>query len=256
MKKNITVSRDRLVSYLDHYLEIADIPDWSPNGLQVQGSATVSGIAFAVDASVETIRSAARIEADMLIVHHGLFWGEHKQIVGNLYKRIAGLIGAGLSLYASHLPLDCHPIVGNNAEIVRLLRMENVGRFAVHKGTAIGVLAQPENPLQRDALVDNIEKSLRCKAVLLPFGPSRVRRVGVVAGGAAKFAEEAKRSGCDALVTGESSHAAFHEAKEARINVVYGGHYATETVGLKALMRHMKEKFSVPGKFIPAPTGY
>lgn len=256
MSKNQTISRDRLVSYLNDYLAITEIPDSSPNGLQVQGNARVAKLAFAVDASLQAVQAAAKIKADMLVVHHGLFWGKHEQIVGNMYKRIAALIKADLSLYAVHLPLDCHQEVGNNVELARLLGLENLGRFADYHGVTIGTLTRSEKPLHRDDLIDNIEKVLEVKVDLLPFGPANIQRIGIISGGAARFAEEAKRSGCDALVTGETSHSAYHHAKEARINLIYGGHYATETVGLKALNQHLSSEFSIPSKFIPAPTGY
>jgi dinuclear metal center YbgI/SA1388 family protein len=256
MKKSQTVSRDRLVSYLNEYLEIAEIPDSSPNGLQVQGNARVAKLAFAVDASLQTIQTSAKFKADMIVVHHGLFWGKHEQIVGNMYKRISALVKANMSLYAAHLPLDCHQEVGNNVELARLLDLENLGRFADYHGVTIGTLARSEMPLHRDDLIDNIEKTLKIKVDLLPFGATKVQQIGIISGGAAQFAEEAKRSGCEALITGESSHTAYHHAKEAKINLIYGGHYATETVGLKALIRHLSSKFSISSKFIPAPTGY
>jgi dinuclear metal center YbgI/SA1388 family protein len=256
MSDRKAVSRDRLVGYLDEYLEIAAIEDESPNGLQVQGSARVSKLAYAVDASVQTIQAAARSKAEMLVVHHGLFWGRHQQIVGSLYKRVALLIKNGLSLYTVHLPLDCHPEVGNNVELARLFGWDIVGRFAEFNKTPIGTLARPQAPLRRDALRKIVENALDSPADLLPFGPAEVRLIGVISGGAAKYAEEAKRRGCDALVTGESSHSAYHLARDAGINLVYGGHYTTETVGLEALSRHVKKKFGIPGRFISAPTGY
>jgi dinuclear metal center YbgI/SA1388 family protein len=251
-----TVTRDLLVAYLDEYLQIAEILDDSANGLQVQGDGRVGKVAYAVDASVQTIGAAARMRSDMLIVHHGLFWNGHRQIVGNLHKRVSMLIKHDLSLYAAHLPLDCHPEVGNNVELARLFGLESIGRFAPYKGTEIGSLTRSEEPLTREELKRKVEETLGAPAELLPFGPSRVRMVGIVSGGAARFAEEAQRLGCDALVTGESSHSAYHTARDAGINLIYGGHYATETVGLQALQRHVKKKFGLPSRFIPAPTGY
>ena len=256
MKSVNPVGRDRLVSYLNDYLSIKDIPDSSLNGLQVQGGTRVSKLAFAVDASVQTIRTAARFKADMLIVHHGLFWGAHEQIVGVMHKRIASLIKADMSLYAIHLPLDCHQEIGNNVQLAKLLGMEVTGRFADYHGVIIGTLARTEKPLRRDRLMDNIKKTLGAKVDLLPFGPGTVRRLGIISGDAATFAEDAKRSGCDTLLTGETSHTAYHMAKEAGINLICGGHYATETVGLRALDEHLRDIFSISSKFISAPTGY
>ena len=118
-----TVRRDDLIAYLDRYLRVSAIPDSSPNGLQVQGADRVARVAFAVDASVKTIRAAAKARADILIVHHGLWWGRHEQIVGNMHARVSALIEGGVSLYAAHLPLDCHGEVGNNVELARLLSL-------------------------------------------------------------------------------------------------------------------------------------
>jgi dinuclear metal center YbgI/SA1388 family protein len=251
-----TIGRETLAEYLDEYLDVAAIPDDSPNGLQVQGAARVSKIAYAVDASVQTIRAAVRSGAEMLVVHHGLFWGPHQQIVGTMYKRVALLVKNDVSLYAAHLPLDCHPEIGNNVELARLFGLEVQEQFAEYKGTRLGTLTRAGKPLQRNELKNIVERALGAPVDVLPFGPAHNRRIGVISGGAARFAEEAKRIGCDALVTGESSHSAYHMARDAGINLYYGGHYATETVGLKALSKHLKENFGVPGRFIPAPTGY
>ncbi|MCK4775432.1 MAG: Nif3-like dinuclear metal center hexameric protein [Candidatus Krumholzibacteria bacterium] len=256
MTKPKSVARDRLVDYLDGYLNVATIQDDSPNGLQVEGNAKVSKLAFAVDASLTTIRAAARINTDMLIVHHGLFWGRHQQIVGNMYRRISSLVENNLSLYAVHLPLDAHPEVGNNVELARLLGLEIVGRFALYKGIELGTLTRLDEALHRDELKNIVETTLGTAADMLPFGPSNAKRIGVISGEAAMFAEEAKRHACDTLITGETSHTAYNMARDARINVIYGGHYATETVGLKALARHLKKMFGITGRFIPAPTGY
>lgn len=248
--------RDELVAYLDEYLRVHEIPDSSPNGLQVQGAASVSSIAFAVDGARATIDAAVRAGAHMLIVHHGLWWGTHEQIVGNMHGRISALIHGDLSLYAAHLPLDCHPVVGNNAELARLLGFTIDAWFGEYKGTPIGALARPQKPLQRDQLLKTMEQKLGAGPEVLAFGPRQIRRAGIISGGGAMFAEEARRVGCDTLITGESSHSAYHMAKEAGVNLIYGGHYATETVGLRALQRLLKKRYPVTTKFIPAPTGY
>jgi dinuclear metal center YbgI/SA1388 family protein len=250
------VHRDELVAHLDRYLRVAEIPDSSPNGLQVQGRDRVRRVAYAVDASVETIAAAARARAGVLVVHHGLWWGRHEPIVGNMHRRVAALIESSLSLYAAHLPLDCHAEVGNNAEIARLLRLRVSSTFAAYQGVDVGLIATAPRPVRRDAFLAGIEQALGSKASLLPFGPATIRRVAVVTGNGAMFAEAAARAGCDVLVTGESAHAAVHPAKEARVNLIFAGHYATETVGLKALDRHVQRRFGLPGVFIPAPTGY
>jgi dinuclear metal center YbgI/SA1388 family protein len=251
-----TVRRDDLVAYLDRYLRVSEIPDASPNGLQVQGAERVARVAYAVDASVQTILAAARARAQCLVVHHGLWWGQHEPIVGNLHRRVSALITHDLSLYAAHLPLDCHDEVGNNVELARVLGLRVEGSFGRYKGVEIGVIAAPARPLRRSAFVAGVRRKLGARSTLLPFGPATVKRVAIVSGGGGSFAESAARAGCDTLLTGESSHAAFHPAREAAVNVIFAGHYATETVGLKALERHVRSRLGLPGTFVPAPTGY
>jgi dinuclear metal center YbgI/SA1388 family protein len=251
-----TISRDRLVNHLNEYLDVDRIEDAIPNGLQIEGAARISRIAYAVDASVQTARAAVRAGAGMLITHHGLFWEPKARIVGTNYKRIAPLIQNRISLYAVHLPLDCHQEVGNNVELARLLGLDLAGRFAMYKGTEIGTLALPQKPLQRASLRNIIEKKLRSPVEMLPFGPKTIRKVGIISGDAGRYAETAKNEGCDVLVTGETDHTTYHLARDAGVNVIYGGHYATETVGLKALKRYIEKNFGIAGKFVSAPTGY
>jgi len=248
--------KGQLVEYLDDYLKIDAVKDRSQNGLQVDGAAEVENIAVAVDACLDTIREAGSRGADLLIVHHGLFWGREERITGVMYRRIAALIGNETSLYAAHLPLDCHPEVGNNAELVRLLGLRTEKPFAKYGGVDIGFLATPPGNLSRDALVDKLSDVLESEATVLPFGPEKIERIGVISGGAADYAAEARDYGCDTFLTGETSHVAYHLAKEAQINLVYAGHYASETVGVKALGEHLAKQFSLKCEFISAPTGY
>ncbi len=251
-----TIARDELAAYLDQYLRVADIPDASPNGLQVQGADQVRLIAYAVDASVQSMKAATRTRADMLIVHHGLWWGKHEQIVGNMHRRVSTLIRNNISLYAAHLPLDCHPEVGNNAELARLLGARVERPFATYRGVEVGLIAALTRAQKREQFVAAVGKHLDTEPTVLTFGPQSVKRVGIVSGAGASAAEEAARAGCDTLLTGETSHSAFHPAREAGINLVFAGHYATETVGLRALQGHLRKRFGVEGTFIAAPTGF
>lgn len=250
------MTKGKLVEYLDDYLKIDSVKDRSQNGLQVDGAATVEKVAVAVDACLDTIREAGSWGADMLIVHHGLFWGREERITGVMYQRIAALVGSETCLYAAHLPLDCHPEVGNNVELVRLLGLRGETPFAEYGGVDIGFIATPAGNLSRDELVDKVSDVLGSKAEVLPFGPEKVERIGVISGSAADYAAEAREHGCDTLLTGETSHVAYHLAKEAQINLVYAGHYASETVGVKALGEHLSKQFSLKCEFIAAPTGY
>ncbi len=256
MPETRAIARTKLVRYLDNYLRIGDIRDRSLNGLQVEGSERIHRAAFAVDASLEAIRAAAHFRAQILVVHHGLFWSENERITGVMRRRIGALVENNMSLYAAHLPLDCHDEVGNNVELVRLFGFELGGKFADYHGARLGFIATPKKPVTRAALARKIEATLRCRVERLDFGPRTIRRIGIVSGGAAVFAAEAKDLGCDALVTGETSHTAYHMAKETRINVFFAGHYASETVGVKALARHLRDVFDLDCRFVSAPTGY
>lgn len=251
-----TMTRNRLVRYLDEYLRIDKIPDDSLNGLQVEGGTRIRKIAFAVDACAQTIGAAARARADMLIVHHGLFWGRGERLIGVMRRRIAALVKNDISLYAAHLPLDCHEEVGNNVELARLLDLRVTSKFACYKGIDIGVIAEAPAPLARSRAVARIETRLETKATVLPFGPSTVKRAGIVSGGADFAVGEAIKRECDTFITGETSHVAFHFAKEGKINIIYAGHYASETVGLKALGEHLSGEFGITCTFLTAPTGF
>jgi dinuclear metal center YbgI/SA1388 family protein len=251
-----TITRQRLVRHLDDYLKISSIPDSSLNGLQVEGAARVHRVAFSVDACLETIRSAARWNADMLVVHHGLFWNRKERLTGVMARRVSALVRGGISLYAAHLPLDCHEEVGNNVELARLLGLKRGAPFGDYHGVLIGFLAEADKGMPLSELVGRIKASLKSTPELLAFGTKRVRKIAIISGGAAEFVTEASDAGCDTFVTGETSHIAYHLAKEARINLIYAGHYASETVGVRALARHLKKRFSLQCRFISAPTGY
>lgn len=256
MAKHNSVTRDRLTRYLDGYLDVPAIADDSVNGLQVEGSPRISRAAFAVDACQKSFRAAARVGAQILIVHHGLFWGKREAVTGIMKKRIATLFEHDISLYAVHLPLDCHAEVGNNVQLAALMGLTIRGKFADYKGTRIGVLAEPPKPLAREKLLRSIEQKLSTRAELWSFGAAVARRIGLVSGGGDFAVAEARRDGCDTLITGETSHQVYHIAKEERINVIFAGHYATETVGLKALAGHVTNRFGIDCRFLAAPTGY
>jgi len=155
-----TIGRDDLVAYLDRYLRIAEIPDSSPNGLQVQGAARVTRIAYAVDVSVQTIRAAEKARANFLVVHHGLWWGRHVPITGTMHARIAGLIRSDMSLYAVHLPLDCHETVGNNVELARMLGLRVKEPFGRYKGVSVGVIAGAARPMTLKTFSDRVTREL------------------------------------------------------------------------------------------------
>lgn len=248
--------RDELVTYLDSYLQVKAIEDSSNNGLQVEGAASVTRLAFAVDAGLAAFAGARAAGAQMLVVHHGLYWSKPVLVTGIHRRRLAALLDADLSLYASHLPLDFHEEVGNNATLARWLNLEEAAPFGEYKGHAAGVAGQLPKARSLAQFVAETEASLGEPVVKVwAFGPETVRRIGVVSGGAGFLIGEAAKADVDVYLTGEVSHNVYHDARELGLNVVYGGHYATETAGLKALAEHLSERFDLETVFLDLPTG-
>ena len=244
-----------LASYLDGCLRVADVPDapHAVNGLQVANAGTVSRVAAAVDLCEATVRMAAEQGADLLLVHHGLFWGGLQPLTGRAHRRVAGLIAQNIALYSAHLPLDLHPEVGNNAVLARQLGLSLRGEFGEEYGVRIGVWGEVE--VTRHALERQLAALTGSAPRLLAFGPERVRRVGVVTGAAGSMIPQAAAAGLDTFVTGEGPHHTYFDAEELKVNVYYAGHYATETVGVKALAEHLHERFHLPWTFLDHPTG-
>jgi len=243
------------VGYLDSYLRIGEVPDYpnALNGLQVAGERAVDRVALAVDGAQATIDAAIEGGADLLIVHHGLFWDGNQAVVGRRYARLRSAISAGLAIYAAHIPLDVHPEVGNNAVLARALGVDLEGTFGEYRGHPLGSRGSLE--IGREALCARLDEVLGGRVRMLAFGPERVRRVGVITGGAAEMMHAAREAGLDAFITGEASHHRFVEAEEAGINVFLGGHYATEVWGVRAIGEHLEARFGVSTEFIDHPSG-
>jgi dinuclear metal center YbgI/SA1388 family protein len=246
------VKRDELVTWLDGYLNTAAFEDRSLNGLQIEGVAEVQKIAFAVDASLRAFEQAAEIGADMLIVHHGLFWGQPLALRGMHKNRVKYLLEKDISLYASHLPLDAHPEVGNNFGLARILGLTDLKVFG-SKG--IGVKGIFPNPIILRDLANVIEKELGESVLVHAGGKLEISSLGIVSGGAAWNIVKAADEGLDAFMTGEPLHEVFYEAFERKINALYAGHYMTETVGLKLLKEKIKLEYNLATQFILLPTG-
>lgn len=246
---------DALVQYLDDYLRVSDTHDSRDalNGLQVSNRGDVTRVAAAVDLCQATVQLAAEQGANFLIVHHGLFWGGLRPLVGALYRRVAGLVEHDIAVYASHLPLDRHPEVGNNAILARHLGVAVRGEFGESDGQAIGVWGELD--VARDAFAARLAAALGSPPRALAFGPERVRRIGIVTGAGGSLIPQAALAGLDTLVTGEGAHWTYFDAEELHLNVYYGGHYLTETFGVRALAGHIAERFSLPWTFLDHPTG-
>lgn len=244
-----------LTAYLDELLRTFEIADDSLNGLQVDNGGTVSKVAVAVDVSEAAIRKAAEIGADMLLVHHGLFWGKAERVTGSLYARLAGLIRNGIALYASHLPLDMHPDLGNNAQAALIMDWPVAGDFGDYHGQILGREFRFNPPVSLQSLSDGLSKKLNCSVLVWEFGPSKIWSAGYVSGGAVSMLPEAIDKGLDLYITGEPRHSSYWQAKEAGINVLFAGHYATETLGVKALGGHLRTQFGLDVETIDLPTG-
>jgi dinuclear metal center YbgI/SA1388 family protein len=249
------VRLDSLVTHADQLLRTTDFRDWdgAANGLQVQNRGQVTRIAAAVDARLATVRLAVEAGADLLIVHHGLFWSPQQPWTGPRYELLKLLLDHNLAVYSSHLPLDAHPELGNSARLARALGLRKLEPFFEAKGQTIGFRGNLR--IDRAALVRRLGTATKSSPLLLPGGPVECRRIGVVTGGAGAELRDAARAGVDTFITGEGPHWTAALADEVGINVLYAGHYATETFGVIALAEHLSRKFRVPWQFIDYPTG-
>ena len=256
-----TVALAEVVAYLDGYLRVREVPDYegAVNGLQVENGGTIDQVVAAVDASQATIDGVAALGGSpLLLVHHGLFFDGNLPVAGRRYRRLRALITHDVAVYSSHLPLDAHAEVGNNAVLARLLGLEVQGPFGSHRGNPIGVWGlAPANAATREGLSGRLMSVLGLTEAprLIPGGPAKVQRVGIVTGGAGTMVKEARDAGLDTFITGEGPHHTYFDAMEFGVNVFHAGHYATETVGVRALAEHLGARFGLPFAFHDHPTG-
>ena len=249
-----------IASHLDELLHTAEIPDYSNalNGIQVETDAEITKVAAAVDARERTIASAVDVGANLLIVHHGMFWGGLQPLRGPNLRRVRALITSGLALYSSHLPLDAHPELGNNVLLARELGLTPSSGFARHKTIDIGVAGESEVPTEQlieraGALARLHGGSVRHTAVSRS-GITRRWAICTGAGASRDTLDEASGRGIDTLIVGEGPHWTAVDAEELGITVIYAGHYATETLGVRALAEYVSRRYDVPWTFIEAPT--
>ncbi len=241
--------------------EILDIDRIDPsdialNGLQVaRKKRELKRIAFAVDACMESFKRAVQMGADLLFVHHGLFWGKPYRLEGMLYERIRFLIENDLALYGVHLPLDMHPQYGNNAGIAESIGLEEVEPFGDYHGVKIGLKGILPRTMKLDEITQRISSDNSKPLRVLPFGSVGIRRMGIVSGGAPEMVGQAVTEGLDLYVTGDASHTVYHEALERGINVIFAGHYATETWGVRLFRRKVESETGLETYFIDIPTG-
>ena len=250
---------NELCNYFNSFLNIENYcSDPSDNGLQVQNSSPdskqIRKVAFAVDACQESIDKAVAANADLLFVHHGLYWGKSVPLVNNHYNRIATLIKNDIALYACHIPLDASKVVGNNYGLASILELENLEDFGSWHGMSIGVKGEFLQSLTIDEICKKLLKKQEKPNIILDFGKEKIKTVAIISGGAGDELSQAILENVDLYITGELGHEQYHIAKENNISVIAAGHYNTETVGVSLVMQKMMQETDIEGVFLDAPT--
>lgn len=250
-------SRDEITGFLDVYLDARAIDDYAYNGLQIEGCEEVGKIGFAVDFCMESALKAVESGCQMLICHHGMIWRNQLPITGSVKKRVKAMLDNDVSLYAAHLPLDIHPEAGNNAGIAAMIpNFTAEGGFGVIKGRPVGIAGRLSVPEKLSSLQRTIDEMLMTRSVLIaPDKEKTVRTIGIISGSAASSLKEAEDMGIDLFITGETSHACYHEAMEGGTAMLCAGHYATETTGLRLLRTILSDKYEIETEFFDIPTG-
>ncbi len=240
---------------MDKYLHVREIEDWpnALNGLQIENSGQVTKIGAAVDVSTRVLSEAAKKDVDLLIVHHGLFWPGLQPVTKALHRQLKIAFENDIALYSTHLPLDIHPKVGNNAQLATALGLKSTTPFFEEKGQLIGLRTKAS--LSRDDLIRKLRKTLGGPVKAFNFGPKRTGAIGIVTGAAGSEIYRVAEQTIDTFITGEAPHWAAIAAEELGINLILGGHYATETFGVKALAAYLSERFNLSCTFIHYPTG-
>jgi len=250
-----STSLQAISRYCNTILRIEEVPDYegAVNGLQVECTGPVKRIAAAVDASLATVQMAAETGANLLLVHHGLFWNPRYPWTGNNYRLLRLLVESNLAVYSAHLPLDVHPKLGNNARLCSALGLKRLKPFLFERGIHVGFQAKTEITLNQ--LATRLTQAVAGSVHVIPAGPKTCRQIGVVTGGAGGELKKAAAEGVDTFITGEGAHWTHALAEELEVNVLYAGHYATETFGVNAMAEHLARKFKLSWTFLEHPTG-
>lgn len=245
----------RIVDFLQAELRVAEISDYAGahNGLQLQNSGSVTKVAAAVDATLPVVAAAVEQGADLLIVHHGMFWRGVQPITDAFYQKLKLAMDANLAIYSCHLPLDVHPAWGNNVLLAHALGLESIEPFLFSKGMAVGL--RGEKQIDRRHLVSQLTKILQHPVHSCLAGVTQCERIGICTGAAGSEVEAAARAGVDTFITGEGPHWSYGLAEELGVNLIYAGHYATETFGVKCVAEQVSSRFAVERCFIDHPTG-
>jgi dinuclear metal center YbgI/SA1388 family protein len=255
LKLSLMASLIEIVRYTDKYLRVPEIQDWpnALNGLQIENSGQVTKIGAALDVSTPVLSGAAKKDVNLLLVHHGLFWPGLQPVTKALHRQLRIAFENDIALYSAHLPLDIHPKVGNNAQLATALGLRSTTPFLEEKGQLIGLKTRAS--ILRDELLGKLERSLGGKVNAFAFGPKRIKTIGIVTGAAGSEIYRVAQKKIDMFITGEAPHWAAVAAEELGINLILGGHYATETFGVKALAAHLSKRFKLPWEFLDFPTG-
>lgn len=248
------MERDRIVRFLDELLDVGSIPDFGPQGLQVEGKPDVSRVAVGVTASIALFRRAVDLGADLVICHHGMLWDHDSRVVrGPLRERLRLLLDHGVTLLGYHLVLDAHEEHGNNALIARELGLSGVEPFGEYRGALLGRRGELPQPLPLSELGARMQAVFGGDPLIFPFGPDPVRTIGVISGGAVNDFAQAIDAGLDAYLTGEAKEFVQETAREAGTTYVAAGHYRTEVFGVRSLGERLEAEFGLPWEFIDIP---
>lgn len=247
----MSVPLHNLVALLDTTLKVAKIRDVSNNGLQIANRGEVTRVVTGVDASLRLLQEAAARGADCVVCHHGLSWGDSlKRITGLNHRLVSFAVAHDLAVYAAHLPLDAHPRYGNNVQLGRALGLKRFRPAFDYHGEAIGSTAEYDKPMSLDSFCARVRDATAQDLRLLDFGKKTVRSVGLVSGGASDMVGQAAELGVDVFLTGEPSLQGYILAEQLGQTVVFAGHYATETFGVRALARLIALKLRLPATFV------
>ena len=248
-------SLPEIVDYTNDFLRIREIGDWDNalNGLQIENSGDVTKIGASVDASTRVLAAAVKQNVDLVIVHHGLFWQGLQPVTGALRRQLQLAFENNIALYSAHLPLDLHSEVGNNAQLAAALGLTSIQPFFEEKGQLVGVKARASLP--RNEVDRKLQKALAGPVKAFMFGPKKTGKIGIITGGAGSEIYKVALEGIDTFITGEAPHWAAVAADELGMNLLLGGHYATEVFGVKALAVHLSKRFKIPWTFIDCPPG-
>ena len=247
------MQRDSLTKHLHEYLNVEAFKDHGPNGLQVEGRKDIKKIITGVSAGVELFEKAIEKEADAIIVHHGVIWNFERPVYkGGYKKRIKLLLENDINLFAYHLPLDAHPEVGNNIVMAKILGLSDIQPFGDYNGQFVGFRGTlPETDAGQ--FISKIKAKINEQALIFPYGPPTIGSVGIISGGAQKNVNQAVEAGLDLYLTGEASEHILHYVKEEKIHFVAAGHHATERFGIRALGRHIQQKFNIDTEYVEIP---